>query len=733
MLVMIPLAFSTSAYHTFAAPKFALLVAGSAVIGALLSMQSLSDWRGLFSQRQVVLVSVYLLAASLSTAMGVAPVSSVVGSAYSRMGLITLLSFFMCFVALIIGIGSSLKRLMSVLWAMVAAGFAVATYAYIQLLGQDPFLPASVYTFTSAVGTVVRPSGTLGHSNYLGNFLLYTTPLAAGLGLASSGWRTRLAAAAVTVLSAVAVALSGTRGAWLGLAAGAVVFSGLEFGIQPRRWRFARGVLVLLGVVAVSAALIALNPSSRNIAVRLKSVVAEGFTGSGRTVLWRDAVRMAPQFALIGCGPEGFRKAFLAYKSKELARFAPNINNESSHNAYLDAAISYGLPGAIAYVAMIVSSFALLLRARNRAADKKARTVLVSLIAVLAGVSVHNLFIFDQIPNGLYFFAIVALAQAGSNALTRGAPPMEGDRKRLGSRRKVDSGRKRPLLAAARIVAWGAAGMAIWWSTALIQADIGTNRAFAAAASGNLEALTQHGERVGASPDPTSAYDFLFARALARFADRSASLERSGGSQVANARLRAINRAIASAEKSAAHTLTPDSCYVLLAYLALHAGDQNKLKSYAAEALRWDPNFPPARWLMSEAHLAAGELQQAAAEARLALDLDPNSRDARLALRRARGEDPREDVTSEELARRALAVAEAGNHDKARRLLRRAIDKSTAPCPDCHRSLAILYERGELYEEAIREWETFALQSPSRAAAEGTSQRVGGLKQRLRK
>src|SRR6185295_8993441 len=122
---------------------------------------------------------------------GAAPVVSFFGSFENQMGLITRLCFYICFLAIIFGIGHSRRRLLKTLWAMAFTGLCVATYAFAQFFGRDLFLPAGLYTFNSMGETIVRPISTLGHANYLGNFLLYTTPVSLALALNSSGPKRR--------------------------------------------------------------------------------------------------------------------------------------------------------------------------------------------------------------------------------------------------------------------------------------------------------------------------------------------------------------------------------------------------------------------------------------------------------------------------------------------------------------------------------------------------------------
>jgi O-antigen ligase len=682
---------------------------------------------------------------AISTPFGAAPVASLFGSFENQMGLVTRICFYLCFLAIICGIGQSWTRLMQALWTMSLTGLCVATYAFAQFFGRDLFLPSGLYTFNSMGEAVVRPIGTLGHADYLGNFLLYTTPLCVGVALGSSG-RTRRFGTVAAAVSTAAIAFSGTRGAWLGLIVGGGVFVVLEL---PRKFGELQGVglrtialrVAIAGsLVLLSVLLIASNPASRNMVVRARLFVTEGFTGAGRTLLWRDSLSMVPAFAIAGCGPEGFRKTFLAYKSKELARFSPDINNESSHNSYLDSAISFGLPGAVLYAAIIVSTFSLLRRAR-RQVNRRRRGIITGLLSSFAAVTAHNFFIFDQIPTGLYFFGFLALAYAVANV----PDPEErkdaerGDRHLSEAGREMDASQATPGNDSKRaVLAIAVSGVVLLvsasYSFLAMNADKQLNKAFVAANQGNLDQVMSHVNSATACFDPTADRAFVAARALTLCAEKVQALRESGlgidDDNLARSKATAIEAAMTYAGRSLAHTLTLDSNYLLLAYLASLSGDVPRLHSYAAEALKWDPHFANSRWLMAEAYLAEGNRDQAAREAELALGINPSMRQAKIILARARGESEPGHATVDESIERARGFISRGKPARAERVLRRAIARSRAPCPECHRLLASIYEAANLYENAIAEWQSFITQAPDRASAERAASRIDALRQK---
>ena len=746
LLVFVPLAFSTLAYRMFSLPKFLILLTGSLALVPLIVLIAVGAARpyvGRRSSKHLLLVSAYVAMIAISTLFSAAPFTSLFGSFENQMGLVTRICFYLCFLAIICGIGQSWTRLMQTLWAMSLAGLCAATYAFAQFYGRDLFLPSSLYTFNSMGETVVRPIGTLGHADYLGNFLLYTTPLCVGLALGSSGRKRRFGIVAAFV-STAAIAFSGTRGAWLGLIVGGIVFVALEL---PRNADGMRAgwlrpptlpAAIACFLVLLSALLIAANPASRNIVARARSLITEGFTGAGRTLLWRDSLRMAPDFAIAGSGPEGFRKAFLAYRSKELARFAPDNNNESSHNSFLDSAISFGLPGAGLYAAIIVSTFLLLTRARRRV-NRRRRAIVTGLVSSFAAVTAHNLFIFDQIPTGFYFFGFLALAYAVATVADAEAPQDarngEDDRSAAGKEKvaqqaTAEYGKKSSVVA---ITLSGVALLAsAWYSLLSLQADKQLSKAFVAAHQGNLDQVINCVNSATSFSDPVADRNLVAARALTLCAERTSQnpmQPRGRAGALTKVGAAAIDLAMIHANKSLARTGEPDSSRLLLAYLAFLGGDKEKLLENASEAIKLDPYFPNARWLMAEAYLAEGDLDRAAREAEIALDIRPSLRQAKSALVRA-GAAPMPPGSVEKSLERGRLLLREGKTLKAEKALLRALRRSSGRCAECHRVLATVYEQANLNEDAIIEWQAFLREAPDRATAEQTSRRIEMLKQK---
>jgi O-antigen ligase len=273
----------------------------------------------------------------LATVFSARPWLSGFGSAWRRMGLVPLV--------MVLGANllaaAQVKRegLVRLLRAMTVAGILASVYCIAQYFDFDPFQNPAGYHAYDGDFLIVRPPGTMGHADYFGWWLAVETFCALALfrGDRSKAWR-RVALAGM-ILCGVAVFITGTRSAWLAVIVGGMVYAVLSgFG-----WRRFLPAMVLCA--AVFAALL-FSPLGTRMRARFVWSGDEPAVG-GRVAIWRDAVRMAAARPLLGYGPETFPTEFLPWQSEELVHTFPDVHQESSHNAVLDATTAAGLPGLI--------------------------------------------------------------------------------------------------------------------------------------------------------------------------------------------------------------------------------------------------------------------------------------------------------------------------------------------------------------------------------------------------
>lgn len=304
------------------------------------------------------------------------------------------------------------RNLFILLRAISVAGLLASLYGIAQYLNWDPILPRDAYAVGEGVFQIVRPPGTLGHSDYFAAYLLW--PVFAGWALSlveqsfAWGWLGRISGGAASA----AIVLSGSRGALLGLVAGVAV----RLFLKRARWGHA--LTVTLAAAAVFAGFY-LSPAGERMRARVHWI-AEDRVGGARLLLWRDSLRMAEHKPLTGFGPEAFVAEFPRFESEALARAYPDFFHESPHNLLLDVLTSEGLLGLLALAAVvgIAAGGGLESRGSNIAA------ALAFLPGLAASLLAHQ-FAAWIAPSAFYFYmGTGVLAGAGEEKPAVDKPPL---------------------------------------------------------------------------------------------------------------------------------------------------------------------------------------------------------------------------------------------------------------------------------------------------------------------
>ena len=329
-LFALPLAYWWGTYDRYIVPK--LLVARLLVIGMLF----LFVFRTLVSKSLVIKrtpldvpLVLFLASAGLSTLLAYNQNVAVFGI-YSRYdGLLTILTYAALFWLGVQGLrgpgdGRTLLRV------LMAAGYVVAAIAIVQSvsdsLQQGVFVPAA---------------GTLGQKNVLGAFLALLCPLAYGEVAAARSWAARLLALNALAIYSLALFLSFSRSAWVGVALAAIVVAagvrgpGLRIAIAG-----AAGVVVLAAAIALLAQTGGLQPQRADL----------GEFGD-RPAVWLDSLRLVASQPLFGYGPDNFGLVFPRFEATDLHQ-----QWDKAHAETLQVAATQGLVGLAAYL-LIVAAF----------------------------------------------------------------------------------------------------------------------------------------------------------------------------------------------------------------------------------------------------------------------------------------------------------------------------------------------------------------------------------------
>ena len=454
-----------------------------------------------------------------------------------------------------------------------AAGFASAIasgYALMQLTGLDPL----VWGRTASYEGDVRIFGTLGHPNILGAYLAMTAPLTVWL-----AWRARSGAeralwATVATASAVTIAATLSRGAWIGLAAGGIAVPCLTLlgrGSVARPGAPSNAKAALL--VSLALALLALlffarTPMGPHLVERLRQIASlSAPTTQSRLHIWRAAWRMFQDHPVWGVGLDAFGTFYPRYRTAEYWKVEWGRTPNKAHNEGLGILATQGLVGALAALLVLTLAAVAIVRAVRRSEGAARSGAIVAGAALVAFVA-QDLASFTVVALGSLAAALAGWL--GSVAETRVPGP------------RSKGGRPPWALALA-----AAAMVALFFPLVL------------------RPLLAQRAEKVAlradlGTPERADALEWAAREAPwdARYPSLlGASLLEEAGREPSAARGRTLLRRAAEAERKAI-SIEPENGYfhaalgrVAAAQAELRPPEANEAEAYAAftEALRRDP------------------------------------------------------------------------------------------------------------------------------------------------
>ena len=420
-------------------PKVAVLLIGAGVLLAFTSfkLDSLRAFTGTPQGRWYTIACSGSAAMTLlTTATAIHPSLAWSGSNWRRYGALTECAAILA--AFLIAAYSAGKpiRVRYLARATCLSGLIASLYGIAQYFGWDPILPVSGYEAGEGVFRIVRPPGPMGHADYFAAFLLW--PVFMGIGLAREEqilWRVFGACSAVC--SALAIVMTGSRGAFLALAAGIFIlawrFPVTQSTTQPGAAVRSRARLGAFAAAAaatgIALAVLYVSPAGERLRARAHWI-SEERTGGARLLLWTDSLVMASKRPVRGYGPENFVAEFPRFQSVKLAQAYPDFYHESPHNVFLDALTAQGLGGLLALAGVAaIGAIAGLAGAGPY------------LFAAFAATVVAHQFIVFTAPTAFYFYLGAGLL-AGSTRRNE-AEAYEGSASGTGRRGPKPTRRKR--------------------------------------------------------------------------------------------------------------------------------------------------------------------------------------------------------------------------------------------------------------------------------------------------
>ncbi len=437
-----------------------------------------------------------------------------------------------------------------------------------------------------------RPGGTFENPNHLAGWLVAVAALNAPLLLSAKGSRgPRVARAAGCLLAVVAMLLTGSRGAALGLGVATLWLLAVAFRGLGRRARWAA-----LGVVALVAA---------GVGVRLAQRLEESDPFRyQRLRIWRACAQAVLDAPLTGVGPRQFRAASERFHFPDghgPLRFDRGFYR--THSDLLRLAVELGVPGVLLLAAFLLLSVRAVRRSpRSIRGSPSALGASAALLALATQALVENL---SEQP-ALYVLAAVLLGGLVSRPL---AQPLAAGRDASLAMRAF------ACIALISVVLVGDVGPYLAWRRASVLpfgrlSDRQRERLDGALRLNPIQPdlWLRRARDLASEPGPRDAPVYAAAREAAEHAIRL---------QPADARYRA---GLAQVEARACRTLFPD----------LDSRERTARRFLEAEALA--PHNP--RWPLERAKflLAMEDPAGARRAAERVLAIEPNAVEARLVL-----------------------------------------------------------------------------------------------------
>jgi len=289
------------------------------------------------------------------------------------------------------------------------------------------FLGVAAFVLASAAIQYFRPdflfggdraASTLGNPIYFALFAVYAGFITCLVwfdevrtGMWWKKWQT-WALAALLALAVFGFINAETRGVFIGVGAAALVMlAWIASAGATRRVRWsALSLLIVFTVGVIGFGAINDHTAFNNIPIlrRFANFSLAGGTNANRIFAWNVAVDAWKEKPILGWGPFNYVYAFNEkYQGTQMRHNAFGETwFDNAHNFFLDTLATQGILGLLAYVALFVVAFLLLVRGWRRGAMLLSTLVLLSGLLVMHAV--QNLFAFEQITSYVTFFAILA-------------------------------------------------------------------------------------------------------------------------------------------------------------------------------------------------------------------------------------------------------------------------------------------------------------------------------------
>jgi O-antigen ligase len=313
--------------------------------------------------------------------------------------------------ALVLLLTGSRGQLRQGAWTVLAAAAFIGGLGVFQAVagtyGQT-FAGLARVEYAQIYGRVFEPriAGPVGDPNFFAQMLIPAVPIGLLLANGATSARERVAAYGSVGIVTAAVILTYSRGGALALGVVLALWL-LRQGVSARRLAAGVGAIALLVVLVPSDFARRLTtfrqflPGSGDV-LRLDSSFEQ------RRVLVTTAWHMFLDHPLTGVGAGNYAVHYRPYTEETgsvVLEYEEFDQRHYPHNLYLEIAAETGVPGLIAFAAVVVACFVYLRRARlayTGAHDRSSASLVTGVQLALIGYLVSSLFLHGHFPRSLW-------------------------------------------------------------------------------------------------------------------------------------------------------------------------------------------------------------------------------------------------------------------------------------------------------------------------------------------
>jgi len=261
---------------------------------------------------------------------------------------------------------NSKRRLRNIITVMIISAILIVTDAGVQYFSGKDFLRFFPYQRLRASFTSANAFG-----GWLIMFIPIFSVIFAAKQLSALGIRIKpIIMETLVVLMLICLALTNSRGAWLGFLSGL----GLIFYRFTKAFRQGNKILLYLSMVVFLISALFVLPQT--VKERINSIVSIDYSGLERMDLWKESLSIVDDFPILGCGLNTYSVVAPHYKISREGGIYP-------HNSFLQMAAETGLLGLLAFFWVLFRFFKMGLQNLNQGKNPLLLGILSGILAFL--------------------------------------------------------------------------------------------------------------------------------------------------------------------------------------------------------------------------------------------------------------------------------------------------------------------------------------------------------------